>query len=358
VIDSRPALPAAAATVVLVRPGPHGLEVLLTRRPATMAFAADAWVFPGGRVDARDVREESSPPTGLTGPQAAARLAGTLPPADALAHHAAAVRETEEETGIRIDEADLVALSRWVTPESLPRRFDVRFFAVPVPAGTRIARDSAEVAAATWITPRAALEAARAGAMSMLLPTLVTLEQLDGLIDIGEISTAFAPGAVLGPPAVIDEGGGLARVAQRWAAGIPGREATGWLVGERELVLVDPADPTGETTATIDAWLRDRGSRLAGVVLTAARPERHAGVELYATGRGLPVAAGRGVAVLAPYAVVELRPGDAVPFGDASMVAEVEGLERAGGFVLGELAYRLRDGRRLPAPGRGDRAGR
>jgi len=46
--------PRPAATVVLIRPGPHGLEVLLTHRPASMAFAGDMHVFPGGAVDPAD----------------------------------------------------------------------------------------------------------------------------------------------------------------------------------------------------------------------------------------------------------------------------------------------------------------
>ena len=48
-VEARP-----AATVVLLRPGSAGLEVLLTQRPTTMAFASDAHVFPGGRVDPDD----------------------------------------------------------------------------------------------------------------------------------------------------------------------------------------------------------------------------------------------------------------------------------------------------------------
>ena len=47
-------MPRPAATVVLLRRGRAGLEVLLTRRPASMAFAPDMHVFPGGRVDAGD----------------------------------------------------------------------------------------------------------------------------------------------------------------------------------------------------------------------------------------------------------------------------------------------------------------
>ena len=43
-------MPHDAATVVLLRPGPAGSEVLLTRRPATMMFAPGVHVFPGGRI--------------------------------------------------------------------------------------------------------------------------------------------------------------------------------------------------------------------------------------------------------------------------------------------------------------------
>src|SRR6187402_1831496 len=49
-----PAVPRPAATVVLLRPGPDGPEILLTQRPASMAFAGDLFVFPGGRVDDDD----------------------------------------------------------------------------------------------------------------------------------------------------------------------------------------------------------------------------------------------------------------------------------------------------------------
>ena len=117
-----PAAPHAAATVVLVRPGPDGPEVLLTRRPATMAFAAGIHVFPGGRVDPGDSLADHALATGISAAEASRRLAGRLAPAEALAHFVAAVRETLEETGIVVAARDLVPLSRWVTPPALPRR--------------------------------------------------------------------------------------------------------------------------------------------------------------------------------------------------------------------------------------------
>ena len=45
---------APAATVVLLRDGDDGLEVLLARRSSKLAFHGGAWVFPGGRIDPDD----------------------------------------------------------------------------------------------------------------------------------------------------------------------------------------------------------------------------------------------------------------------------------------------------------------
>ena len=49
-----PAPVRAAATVLLLRDTPAGIEVLMTRRSATASFAPGAYVFPGGVIDAAD----------------------------------------------------------------------------------------------------------------------------------------------------------------------------------------------------------------------------------------------------------------------------------------------------------------
>ncbi len=335
------AVPVAAATVVLIRPGPDGPEILLTRRPSTMAFAANVHVFPGGRVDPSDADPANPLARGLTPRAAANRLAGTLEPVAALAHHVAAVRETFEETGIRIDIGDLVPMTRWVTPEFMPRRFDVRFFAAIVPARTDIVTPSPEVAASRWITADQALREGAAGTLAMLLPTIASFEQLRGRADRAAIEAAFAPGTDAGPPIVGAAEDGLATVDQRSAGGIAGRGAPAWLVGRNEVVLVDASDPTGETMAAIDAALAERGARIVGVALTGIAPEYAAGVELYAAGRGLPVVGGPGGST--PYPRITLQPGEAVPFGDVPLVADAPD-----DIEAGSLAYRLPDGRRLP----------
>ena len=44
-----------AATAVLLRNSNNGMETLLLRRNAKLAFAGGAWVFPGGAIDADEL---------------------------------------------------------------------------------------------------------------------------------------------------------------------------------------------------------------------------------------------------------------------------------------------------------------
>lgn len=323
-----PSAPVPAATVVLARPGPDGPEVLLTKRPASMAFGPNLHVFPGGRVDAADVAPAALAEAGLSEDEAAQRLGlgmapdGRMTPIAALAHHIAAVRETAEETGIEIAARDLVHLSRWVTPPSMRRRFDVRFFAALLPAGSEVVAGSPEVVETRWLTPAAALASASTGEIELWQPTFVTLQQLDGLADEAAVRAAFAVGPSTGGPEIARIEPHLARVDAVWAAGVPGRRATGWLVGAREVVVVDPADPTGVTADAILAALAETGARPVGVAISDLAPERHAGVEMFAHGLGLPVVAPPGVAGRAPFVVQEVGYADALPFGDSGWPLE------------------------------------
>jgi 8-oxo-dGTP pyrophosphatase MutT (NUDIX family) len=140
--------PRDAATLILTRGSGDRLEVLMGRRAASHVFMAGKWVFPGGRVDRADGRAASaSDPTGET----RARLATEVGPYRARALMLAAVRETYEETGLRLARPaparsvagpwreflaggalpDLAAMSyvaRAITPPGRTRRFDARFF--------------------------------------------------------------------------------------------------------------------------------------------------------------------------------------------------------------------------------------
>ena len=105
-----PAVAHPAATVVLLRDGEDGGEVLLVRRNERLAFHGGAWVFPGGRIDPEDFARAPAS-TDIVG-----------------AAREAAVREAREEAGVLITPESLRVFARWVTPEQLPKRFDAWFF--------------------------------------------------------------------------------------------------------------------------------------------------------------------------------------------------------------------------------------
>lgn len=289
-----------AATLVALRPAtrprPGTFEVLLTRRPDSMRFGPGVWVFPGGRLEADEGPRE------------------------------AAVRETAEETGIEVRPEALVPMTRWVTPFGLPARFDARFFAALVPAGTEVSRPSDEVAEWVWLRPTDALEGMAAGRLAMWQPTVVTLQQLEPIRDAAGLAAAFAPLPRAVQPAAALTGlrPDLVRIVPSpWQAGIEGRLGQTLVVGGRAWVVVDPGDPTGEAFEAVLAAVQAAGARLAGVVIRDLAPERHAGVELFARGLGLAVAGPPGADALVPYPVIGLEDGALVPFGDAPIVAEV-----------------------------------
>ena len=157
---SLPAEAHPAATVVVLRDGADGCEVLLVQRNAQLAFHGGAWVFPGGRLDASDYAEGGGDVV--------------------MAARYAAVREAREEAGIVVSPDQLVLLSRWVTPEIVPKRFDTWFFVGP--AGTEAVQvDGGEIHAHCWMSPAGAIAAQRAGDLDLPPPTFVTLNQLAGL---------------------------------------------------------------------------------------------------------------------------------------------------------------------------------
>ncbi|GAA4385248.1 NUDIX hydrolase [Agromyces bauzanensis] len=162
-------VPGSAATVVLLRDGERGLEVLLAERPRDRGSFAGAWVFPGGAVDEEDAAG------GSTDTEEAARRA--------------AVRETREEIGLELEAGELVAFSRWTPPAtSSQKRLSTTFFAVRVPDG-EIRPDPNEVMAVEWIRPMDAIDRHTAGAMSLWPPTWVTLH---GLKDAASVDEALA----------------------------------------------------------------------------------------------------------------------------------------------------------------------
>ena len=146
-----------SATVVLLRDATPGLELLLLQRAAREGKPGP-WVFPGGKVEPADVE------------------AGDPASRESALH--AAVRETQEEAGLALEPSRLVAISRWITPEISPQRFDTWFFLGAIETSREVVVCGSEMVAHRWLAPAAALEAHTRGEIQLAPPTFVTVSWL------------------------------------------------------------------------------------------------------------------------------------------------------------------------------------
>jgi 8-oxo-dGTP pyrophosphatase MutT (NUDIX family) len=179
----------AAATVIPVRDGETGLELLLVQRNPASRFMGGAWVFPGGAVHEGETEVQT------------------------------AVREAKEEASLRLDPDTLVPFSRWITPRQVKVRFDTHFFVAPTPADAELACDGEECVDLRWIGPTAALEAGKGDELMLVFPTIKHLEQLTQFGSVEEL-LAHSRSRRVQPvePRVLVDGG----VAQVLLPGEPG----------------------------------------------------------------------------------------------------------------------------------------
>lgn len=155
-----PGQPKPSGTVVVLRDA-GDLEILLLQR-APRQGKPGPWVFPGGKVEAGDRRE------------------GARPVDDA---RRASVRETREEAGLELAPEHLVSISRWITPEIAPRRFDAWFFLAQAQPDAPVRVDGGEIQGHRWLAPDRALEAHHRRELRLAPPTFVTVSWLAGFGD-------------------------------------------------------------------------------------------------------------------------------------------------------------------------------
>ena len=213
-----------AATVVVLKRDPAGMQVLLMRRaPRAGDIHSGACVFPGGLLDAADA-EGGALCSGLDDAQASARLGL---PSGGLAYWFAALRECFEEAGllyadgqdrahlsaeqlaqiatqrdalnrrelsmaaicqrfgIRLAADRIAYLDHWLTPPGVPKRYDTRFFVTEAPELQVASQDDHETDAQLWLTPAEGL--ARRKELKLAPPTYKILELLQRLGDVDAV---------------------------------------------------------------------------------------------------------------------------------------------------------------------------
>jgi len=196
-----PAIP--AATVVLLRDAPGGLETLMLRRNSKLAFAGGAWVFPGGRIDPEDYPGASP----------------SLDAADlAVAARTAAVREAMEEAALAVDPEGLVWFAHWTPGPLAARRFATWFFMARAPEGA-VTVDDGEIHEHQWIRPAEAIARRDAGEVELIPPTWMTLRLL---VEEPSVDAALAGARARDPQVYVTHiarvDGGIASIWQGDAA--------------------------------------------------------------------------------------------------------------------------------------------
>ncbi|MET0335185.1 MAG: MBL fold metallo-hydrolase [Rhizobacter sp.] len=217
--------PRPAATLVVVRDSPGGLQVLLLCRAERGDHNSGAWVFPGGTVDKADRDWHGC--CGGSDDVATSQLLGV--PEGGLDYAITAIRECFEECGLLFarrggalvgDDAErlgpwrapmnngerslgefcaaeglklavdeLAYFSHWLTPLGRAKRFDTRFFVATAPAGQTALHDGTEMVGMHWLRPSEAL--ARSDTLKLMGPTRATLNAI-AAFDTAEALMAHA----------------------------------------------------------------------------------------------------------------------------------------------------------------------
>ena len=215
------ATPIPAATILLLRDGASGLEVLMIERHQGTAFAGGALVFPGGKVAKEDheadwashvdgefaVEEralriaavrEAFEETGLLlarkanergerAPLVAEKeVAPLLPLRDAINRGEASFLKAIADAKLVLALDALVYFAHWITPERLPKRFDTHFYMAAAPAGQHALCDGGEAVEACWITPEHAMAAQAERRRRVMFPTRMNLELVGRARSVGE----------------------------------------------------------------------------------------------------------------------------------------------------------------------------
>lgn len=207
--DSTSIVPIPAATILIVRDGPGGLEVFMVKRHHQIDFVAGALVFPGGKVA-----------NGDCGPALGDFMDGAAPlSCEMQSFAAAAIREAFEESGIlfaretgqevllsaerlehlehyrpalekgeitllemlraedlRLAGDHLVRFAHWITPANMTKRFDTHFFVAAAPDGHLGRHDGRESVDSVWIAPSQAI--ADSSSWKVVFPTRLNLMKL------------------------------------------------------------------------------------------------------------------------------------------------------------------------------------
>ena len=199
-----------AATVLLLRDRPDGLEVFMVVRHHQIDFASGALVFPGGKADPQDfepalrqLADDGHSDDKLFAAEVSAlretfeecgillardletdktldgvKLAALQKYRKPIVDHEMSFADLLEQEGLRLQCGNLGHFAHWITPAMMPKRFDTHFYAASAPEDHLALHDGHESVDSVWIKPATALAEAAEGKRTIIFPTLRNIEKL------------------------------------------------------------------------------------------------------------------------------------------------------------------------------------
>jgi 8-oxo-dGTP pyrophosphatase MutT (NUDIX family) len=210
-----PVKPKPAATIILMCDGGEGLEVLMLKKAQGQHFAAGAMVFPGGKLDPKDVafveangdKEDAHAALKVAAIREMyeecgillARVAGSkrvMPSAEAAEIRSSnadgAILDLAASAPFELATDRLVRFAHWITPANRPKRFDTHFFIAPAPdAQTKPDVDGYEIVEANWRRPQDVLDDVHGGKLTLVLPTMMNIIKLSKSESVDEALATY-----------------------------------------------------------------------------------------------------------------------------------------------------------------------
>jgi glyoxylase-like metal-dependent hydrolase (beta-lactamase superfamily II)/8-oxo-dGTP pyrophosphatase MutT (NUDIX family) len=314
-VSARPSsrLRDSAAVVLVRRRGDH-LEAYWVKRGETVGYMPGFYAFAGGKVAAEDAELE---------------VAGAADETERT-FRACAIREALEETGVLVahdgpanleglEEArrqlldnetrfpdiarahgwrfradGLVFAGRWKTPPFASMRFDTIFYVAEVPNGQTPSIVPGELASGAWVSPEAALGAWRRGEATFAAPILWTMNALAQGSQNLAARLAEAPQRAAEPVRRIELKWGVVLHPMRTRPLPPATHTNAYLVGERDMALIDPGGSEPEDVDTLFKLIGELeadGRRLRMILATHHHPDHVGGIEAVRARHRVPVGA-------------------------------------------------------------------
>lgn len=311
------AIPKNAAAIILLK-DKYDPKVFWVKRSAKLLFMPGFHAFPGGQVDENDLHtsiinckdeegalmrtaavREFFEETGILFARGAGELhADTLKAERQLLHDKTkTLQEILREHHLLIDGAMLEAAGRWVTPTMAPRRFDTWFYLGWLEDSQEPLIEEGELAEGEWIRPGEAFDRWKSGEIMMAPPTLHIIQTLaenyerpetlkSALLAISEVTNGairrmeFKPNFFLWPV--------------KTPTLPPATHTNCYIVGGKELIVIDPASPYVEEQEILDTLLDGflaEGRRVREIILTHHHPDHIGGVNHLSRRLGVGVAA-------------------------------------------------------------------